>query len=677
MDVILYISVNLLVFSSWYIFLFEKREFLSFPDRIIGTVVLALSQIIATEMLLGIVVRKLYAWSLFSLNTAVALILVGLLPLINRRGQHQVAPGYQSIIKDIFKEMRDKSAYFFRTIKSDIVLFAIVALFTVSMIWIIFQGLLFPSYTWDALWYHLPIVGYIMESGAIKVIPNDFFIHQFINIFPKNMELFFLWNIIFLKSDVIVDLSQVLFILCGILSIYSMATKLNIKPQYAMYSSFLFFFTPIIILQATTNYVDVAISVLFLIAVNYLINDSRDSLKRESEKLLYLKKRKINLLLGGIATGILLGSKGSGPLFVVILSALVIAQILRRYVLSTNTIYSKGGHALLKSAGYFLFYFILPAALLGGYWYGKNWITYHNPVYPMEIAFLGKTIFKGLYEGFIEPAPAIINELSYLIRPLYVWKENIAYYMYDSRLGGLGPLWFILFLPSLVFTFIYALAKRKYDVLAVILTFIAAFILYPRNWTPRYVIFTVGFGALSFGYVMNYFNGSRRVMQILALILVIYTFITSNSPCVTSDRIDKLLALPSHERTIAHMAPFNIDLYARQDYGYWIWIGNNISEGDTLAYTFEPLFLSPLWNSSFTSRTAYVKSDSMNDWMKKLDERNTSFILIKTDSIEDRWIEKERQMRYSLAWLGQLNEKFKVVYSDDNYKILKFRRGKG
>ncbi|MEF9426144.1 MAG: hypothetical protein L0956_02850 [Candidatus Mariimomonas ferrooxydans] len=72
-------------------------------------------------------------------------------------------------------------------------------------------GYLFPSFTWDALWYHLPMVGYIMQSGAIQEVPASSFIIQFINSLPKNIELLFLWNIIFLKNDTIVDLTQLFF----------------------------------------------------------------------------------------------------------------------------------------------------------------------------------------------------------------------------------------------------------------------------------------------------------------------------------------------------------------------------------------------------------------------------------------------------------------------------------
>jgi hypothetical protein len=65
----------------------------------------------------------------------------------------------------------------------------------------IFLGYLFPSYAWDALWYHLPMVGYIMQSGSIEK-PTQF-IDQLIIYFQKYGALL-LWNTIFLKSDIIV-----------------------------------------------------------------------------------------------------------------------------------------------------------------------------------------------------------------------------------------------------------------------------------------------------------------------------------------------------------------------------------------------------------------------------------------------------------------------------------------
>jgi len=318
-----------------------------------------------------------------------------------------------------------------------------------------------------------------MQNGAIQEVANNSFIEQFINIFPKNIELLFLWNIIFLKSDVLTDLSQMLFTLIGVLTVCSMAMKLKVGEKNAVYSALLFFFAPIIILQSTTNYVDIAISVLFLVALNYLISDgvltSRDSELRINNE----KQRKYFLLFGGLATGILLGAKGSGPLFIVVISALVIIQKIRKYIVYTRNPGMFKDYRVLENVKSYLIYFIAPVLLMGCYWYIKNWVLYDNPVYPMEVAILGKVIFKGLYKGIIEPVPDIINRLSFFTRPVYVWLENIEYYLYDSRLGGLGPIWFILFIPSLAFSLLHAAKNRRYHFLSIAVVVGVVLFLYP------------------------------------------------------------------------------------------------------------------------------------------------------------------------------------------------------
>jgi hypothetical protein len=458
-----------------------------------------------------------------------------------------------------------------------------------------------------------------------------------------------------------------LFTLIGVLTVFSLAMKLKVGEKNAVYSALLFFFTPIIILQSTTNYVDVAISVLFLVSLNFLVSDG-DVTSQDFELRIYnQKQRKSFLLLGGLAAGILLGAKGSGPLFIVILSALVIIQKIRKLNVYTRNPDMFKEYRIRESVKSYFIYLAGPALLIGGYWYIKNWVLYGNPVYPMEISIFGKVLFKGLYKEMIEPVPDVINRLSYFTRPVYVWLENIEYYLYDSRLGGLGPIWFILFIPSLAFSLLHAAKKRKYYFLVVAATIIAGFFLYPRNWTPRYVIFIVGLGALSFGYILNYFNGTGKGIRFIALLLTVYTFFTAHSPSVTPAQIKHFINLPANERTIARHAPFNIDLHARQEYGHWIWISDNIRAGETLAYTFEPLFLSPLWNSGFTSFITFVKAETYNDWLKGLEQNKATYILVRSKSKEDKWVEAS----YSLKWMG-MKERFKVEYADDNYKIMRF-----
>lgn len=671
MNIIAYITVNILLFASWYVFLFRQKEILSFVDRIISTFILGLTQIIATEMLLGVVFRKLYAAQLISLNIFISsAILVYALSVRSIKAKGIGGNHIESLLSVIFKEISDKTVWFVGVLKNDLILLVIFIFFLVSLCWTVFLGYLFPSYTWDALWYHLPIAGYIMQSGAIHEIPNNSFIEQFINIFPKNIELFFIWNIIFLKNDIVTDLSQLLFTMAGVLAIYSIAVKLNIKERAAIYSSILFFFTPIVILQSTTNYVDVAVSVLFLVAVNFLMDNMpcRDGFETSPHEgdaggTCFLK-RNITTVMAGLTSGVLLGSKGSGPLFVALLSAVV---IIREFFVRSNACESgtlRWKEITAKTFQHYLFFFLIPVLFMGGYWYIKNWIIYGNPVYPMEISVFNNTIFKGLYQGIIEPAPGIINKLQPVTRPLYVWLDKVEYYLYDSRLGGFGPIWFILFLPSIVFAFVYALMKRRYRFILLLIIGASAFLMYPRNWNPRYVIFIVGFGALSFGLVFDYFQQRNGILRVIAILLAGYTLLISNSPCVTPKQIKKFIQLPAAERVIATHAPFNIDLHARQDYGYWTWINRNISQGETLAYTYDPLFLSPMWNSAFSNNMVYIKSDDYEQWLKKLGEHKVTYVLIRKNSNEDKWIESEKG-------------KYLTVFSDENYKIAKVMQDEG
>jgi hypothetical protein len=660
LNILIHIIINLLVFGSWYLFLFRFRSLVLLSERLAGTFVFGLAQIIVTSLLLGAGLKTLYPVPLLSLNLVISISVLAY-SLHSLYGDRKRPP---SPVGSAISELGSTLAWLSGVLRRDYILALIFALFVLGVGWIIFLGYLFPSYTWDALWYHLPIVGYMMQNGAIQEIPNNTFIHQFINIFPKNIELFFLWNIIFLKTDRIVDLSQLPFVFIGMMSVYSIALKSGIEKRLALYPALLFFFTPILILQASTNYVDVAISSLFITAVNFLSGAAFTAEGGDYPDP--QRRRAINLTLAGITSGILLGAKGSGPLFIIILSGAIIAQKLRKHLKPG----SSDPASVKKSFKRFVLNFIVPVILLGGYWYLKNWIIYDNPVYPMEVSILGKTVFKGLYKGIIEPVPEIIKSLSYWERPLYVWLENVRYYLYDSRLGGLGPIWFILFLPSVVLFIMHAVVSRNFSRTGLALVFVAAFLLYPRNWTPRYVIFLVAFGALSFGWILTFFEKAGRLLRVAALILACYTLLISNSPCITPEQIIRFISLPAPERTIARHKPFNIDLHARQEYGHWIWISNNVSAGDVLAYTFDPLFLAPLWNSSFSNRITYIKAASRKEFTEKLREERVRYVLIKTRSREDEWITTEMKVRSSLGWFGGVKRIYRVRYQDENYKII-------
>jgi hypothetical protein len=684
-EITAYITVNLLLFFSWHVLLFRNKNSLSFIDRILGAVVLGLAQIILTEMLLGIVLKKLYATPLFILNVSISLVIL-ILAVVIRKPVFSVASGTNpgrknSVISwhltDVFKELNDKINQFFNILKNDWILLTIFILFFFCFGYLLFIGYLFPPYAWDALLYHLPTVGFILQSGAIEQILYNQLIYTFINIFPKNIDLFFLWNVIFLKSSTIVDLSQLFFTVAGMLAVYSMAIKLKIKKTLAIYSAFLFFFAPVIILQSTANYVDLSVSVLFLIAINFIIHDTHEELSLTKNKSMVLRRRNIRVFLAGLTAGILLGSKGSGPLFVAALSILFLfVELKRRFSLNfqENTPPVKRHFALKKIVARYAVYFIVPVILLGSYWYIRNWVNYDNPIYPFRVTLFGKTLFKGILTEILHSDP-IVKNLSPFVRPFYVWLENVEYYSYASELSGFGPLWFILFLPGIVFSTFLVIWKKKYDFLFIAVTVMFVFLFHPNNWNTRYVIFIFGLGSLAFGSMVDYFGKRGKILQFLALLLVIYTFFASNSPHVTPEKIKEFVHLSANKRTLAQMEePYVLNKTQRGNYGLWAWISSNVSAGETLVYTFTPTLIGPLWNSNFSNKIVYIKEGEFEKWLEKLEVNNATHVLIllKPRSMEYVWLTKLRELRHIPEWEA-VYKRFRLEYSDSNYAVLRFR----
>ena len=677
MNIVAYITVNLLLFSAWYILLFRNKSSLSFADRVSGTFILGLAQIIFTQMVLGVLFKKLFATPLFVLNVTVSLVI---LIFIFRR-----KPGFPTgILSELYKKLK----WFLNAIKSDWILFSVFILFFISLCYLIFTGYLFPSYSWDSQFYHLPIIGFILQSGAIENIPYNSLIYTFINVFPKNIDLFFLWNVIFLKSGTIVDLSQLPFTIAGMLAIYSMAVKLKIRDKYAVYCGLLFFFAPVMILQSTTNYVDIAISVLFLMAVNFLMCPRVLLLQESSGSALPFKstcevdpvppRRWIGLLLAGVTAGILLGAKGSGPLFIFALSIVFIINEFRgRVSLKRHgyTAESKKQFSLKKIIFKYFVLFVLPVILLGSYWYIQNWIYYNNPVYPFQVILFDRILFPGPFTEILHSGPDFLKEMPALFRPFYVWLEKVEYYSYASELSGSGPLWFILFLPALVLSVIYAFWKKKYDFLLLALVIVFVFLLHPNNWNTRYVIFLFALGSLSFAIIMNTFDKRAKILQSICFLFVAYTFFAVVSPSVTPEKIKEFIHLPANARTIARMEPYSLNETQRGNYRLWAWISKNMSGGDILVYTFHPNLLGPFWNSDFSNKIVYVKEHKFEKWVNTLDEINADYVLVlvRPRSMEYFWLTKLSKLRNDPKWTPVYN-KFRPVYSDSDYVVMRIIR---
>lgn len=361
----LYVLITAYIFFAPYYLLTKKySQNYSFVDRLLGAFIIAASQIILTEVALGFAF-KLVSLNLLLLNFGVStciLIFTG----ISRKELLR-----QSI------EARKSLASFFTLVFRHKVLLVIFVLAVVQICWWAFQVYLLPPYAWDALTYHLPKVAHILQSNGIEEFPAGYI---FVNTYPFNIELIFLWNVIYLGNDVLVDGSQVVFVLLALLAIYGIARKVGVKPQNAAFAM-IFLFVPIVIQQATTCYIDIAVSTVFLIAVNFL---------------LLKDKPKINMILLGSAIGVLLGAKNSFILPSLVLSLILFLLILRELRAEKSLGNRRSlliGRRFLEDLGMY----IIPILLLAGIWYVRDYLLYGNPVAPVKVTFFGKTLFEGSY----------------------------------------------------------------------------------------------------------------------------------------------------------------------------------------------------------------------------------------------------------------------------------------
>ena len=83
--------------------------------------------------------------------------------------------------------------------------------------------------------------------------------------FPLNAELLFMWPAILTHSQQFVDAVQVIIAFWGVAVVYGLARAVDTKPKTALFVAFLFLFTPVVLAQMGSDYIDIITGVFFLV----------------------------------------------------------------------------------------------------------------------------------------------------------------------------------------------------------------------------------------------------------------------------------------------------------------------------------------------------------------------------------------------------------------------------
>jgi hypothetical protein len=274
-----------------------------------------------------------------------------------------------------------------------------------------------PPWAWDAVGYHLPIVYDALQTHALRTVPTNI---PYVNVYPRAIETFFVAFRLLVDDDTMIDFAQAPFAIVAAVGIAAFARRAGASAGRAAAYGLAYAAVPLVTLQLASDYVDVGVAALLVAAVYF----ASGPLERA------------DLLAWGLATGAFLGSKPSAPPVVVLLSAVVLVRAHR-----LGRLGPAAGAAALAFA-------------LGAEKYVGNLIAHGNPIWPIElhagpITLAGEDDARAL---MLHGLPDSLVRGGWLLRLVVSLFVEPAAYVYDMRLGGLGPMTALGLIPiALVF----------------------------------------------------------------------------------------------------------------------------------------------------------------------------------------------------------------------------------
>ncbi|MGE6667865.1 ArnT family glycosyltransferase [Paenibacillus xylanexedens] len=483
---------------------------------------------------------------------------------------------------------------------------------------------LLPSFTYDSMSYHLVSAAYWIQQKEILLTPYDIWT----NVYPQNAEVVFGWIMLVLGNDTWVELGQMFFLLGGVLAVYGIARVLSFNIGYSVAAASLFAATPLIFVQANTNYVDVAFVCTFLVFLYYMLKFA-------------FTLRSFYCLQAGLAGGIALGIKSSAVAYLAVTMIIVFIYISPHVFKQQRRIHFILKHVILL---------VIPIGLIGTFWYMRTWYYYGNPIYPFTVEIAGHTIFEGKGSVndliMVSNTPKEILDLPWWKKLFISWNSEPNYYRYDQGLGGLGLQWLYCLFPAVLLSFALAIEKRAKEFMLFCIILISIFLIQPSNWWSRYTLSLVPLGTVSLIFLLHStsFKSLKAMVQSLVVVLtLISTYYAWPHAFFFKDSISQAQSLSPDERTIGKLVWRDFE---------WI---DSLPPSNIGIIRSEQPFTYPLFGNDWRNHVFMLES---------VDKKETFFSNISTHAIEYMFLKKGTEQH---VWASQ---RFKnVLYENENFTV--------
>ena len=443
--------------------------FSNFLDSILSLFIFYFTQIVFTELLLGIF-GILYLRNVILLNTVIFLIIL-----------------YMTRNKESSFDFMGIKYTLTELLGNKVILLGVSVILGFGLVKV-FINLVNPPFGWDSLNYHFTFPVEWLKHGNLYnpiTICDD----PAPSYYPINGSLFFLWLIFPLKNVFLADLGQIPFFVLAFLAVFNISRKLRITREISFYAAMLFILIPNLFKQLGIAYVDIIVAALFSVCVNFLF-------------LLNEKFSIQNVLIYSMSLGLLLGTK------TVALPYTVLLFIPFLYFLLKNI-----------NKAYLCLIFIIIVVILGGFSYIRNFFDTGNPLYPLDFgsAFGGKLFGRAIFTG-------VINSSVYRAH-FKIEDYRISKLLFHE---GLGVQTILFILPAIFLALPATIIKRRNTLNLNLVYFLILPILIYLNYryiiplaNTRYLYPLLGIGMIMGFYTVGLLNIPKIIINILVFICIL------------------------------------------------------------------------------------------------------------------------------------------------------------
>lgn len=627
------ITLFIVLFSSYFLSLKNNNK-KSCGYINIFSLIYFLIQIQFTTLLLGTfgLLKPLF---LFSLNIIISTIILFFTFKI-------------SILKKIYYEINKD--VILKKIKSfGFVPLFFLFIFLINSLTILYRIVVLPQSVWDVNTYHLIAPIYWFQNEIIPktiVTPVD----RVNNMFLGN-KIFDYWNILISKSLLYTELTQFIFAIILLYTIYLIMREINITKQNSLIFSILAVSFPTILIQMRTTHDHMSLLTLAMILIYSIVYYISENKKLNGVDLGNF------IILGSLITAVKING------FIYIFVAVITLAVMKILKFKFRFLEKFNFKNLFKKSK-FLIPLIIICIFVGGYWGIKNFIVYQN-VFGEKMKYVAiktedqNNIFTFIFQ-FIDK---LYSNL--IVAPKRIIDVEKNYSVDSTSISGYGVQFFSFVLPILLIFITLFLSERKLykDELInkaisfiIIFSFINQIILYSLYISYfNYRLFTL-FPIMGLILVASFLNSIKfNKTQTVFLNLLIFLMLVFN-----------YLIMPTVENTNPNRFVYAFSTNTKSNVSDYVtfldndWsIINLLPEDKIIIYhNHEDGFVLPYYDQQLKTRTIAI-----DEFEYKIENKILSF---SQDSINKMKIVGVNYLHISQNMSNQIesvdNENFKKIY---------------